>query len=210
MYAAKRVWRGKENWNVTSRRFRGLGEWNGCENECQGVTLESSLKAVSILRALRSPSDLGRLHIRDRNNQCHVILQHHACKRLCLEREASCLHNLKNSCFILRKCSRNDLKRPEIQIFPGVFPIPYLWVSYTCIYALLETPTANFCLRSCTHPTHTHTHKHIYTKKIDNTHTHKYTQKHTHTHTHTYSSSPYTFQLGGVQSLPATKFTRVW
>ena len=94
MCAAKRVWRGKENWNVTSRWFRGLGECNGCENESQGVTPESALQAIPILRALRSPSDLGRLHIRDPNNQCHVLLQHHACKRLCLERDASGLHNL--------------------------------------------------------------------------------------------------------------------
>ena len=147
MCAAKRVWRGKENWNVTSRWFRELGEWNGYENEYQSVTPESSLQAVSILRALRSPSDLGRLHIRDRNNQCHVILQHHACKRLCLEREASCLHNLKNSCFILRKCSRNDLKRPEIQIFPGVFSHTFLMYELHVHLCAAGHPPANFCLR---------------------------------------------------------------
>ena len=40
----------------TSRRFRGPGECNGCENECQGVAPESSRQAVPILRTLRFPS----------------------------------------------------------------------------------------------------------------------------------------------------------
>ena len=38
---------------------------------------------------LRSPSDFGGLHIRDRNNQRHVLLQRYTCKRVCLERKAS-------------------------------------------------------------------------------------------------------------------------
>ena len=38
------------------RRFRGPGECNGCENECQGIALESSRQAVPILRTLCSPS----------------------------------------------------------------------------------------------------------------------------------------------------------
>ena len=38
----------------TSRQFRGPGECNGCENECQGVALESSRQALPILRTLRS------------------------------------------------------------------------------------------------------------------------------------------------------------
>ena len=77
-----------------NQRFRGPGECNGCENECQGVTAESSRQVVPIIRTLRSPSNLGGLHIRDHNNQRHVLLQHHDCKRLRLERETSSLHNL--------------------------------------------------------------------------------------------------------------------
>ena len=69
MCAAKRVWEAREI--ETSRRFRG--ECNGCENECQGVAPESSRQAT-----LRSPSDLGGLHIRNRNNQRHVLLQRYA------------------------------------------------------------------------------------------------------------------------------------
>ena len=91
MCAAKRVWQGKGN--EMSRRFRGPGECNGYENGCQGVAPESSRQAVPILRILRSPSDLGELHIRYRNNQRHVLLQHNACKRLRLECEVSGLHN---------------------------------------------------------------------------------------------------------------------
>ena len=136
----------------TSRRFRG--EYNGSENECQGVAPESSRQAVPILRTLRSPSDLGGLHIHDHNNQRHVLLQRYACKRLRLERKASRkasgLHNSWNSSSILRNCSRNDLRRPEIQIFPGGHsPLPPLWSHYTHIYALCvlqENPPANFCL----------------------------------------------------------------
>ena len=33
------------------------------------------------------------LRIRDHNNQCCVLLQHYACKRVRHEHEASCLHN---------------------------------------------------------------------------------------------------------------------
>ena len=89
---------------------------------------------------------------------------------------------------MLRKCSRNDLKRPEIQIFPGVFPHSFLVCALHLHLWAAGNPLANFCLRPCTHTqhthTHTHTHKHIYTKNIDNAHTHKYTHKHTHMHTH--------------------------
>ena len=110
--AAKRVWRG------TSRRFRG--ECNGCENECQGVSPESSRQTYPSLglRLRVSQAILEEtpvLHIRDCNNQRHVLLQRHVCKRVRLEREASGLHN---SWSILRKCIRNDLRRPEIQKFP--------------------------------------------------------------------------------------------
>ena len=67
---------------------------NGCKNECHGVAPESSRQAVPILRTLYSPSDLGGIHIRNRNNQHHILLQRYACKRLRLERDVSGLHNL--------------------------------------------------------------------------------------------------------------------
>ena len=51
------------------------------------------------------------LHIHDRNNQRHILLQRYACKHGHLEREASGLHNSWNSCSILRKCIRNGLTK---------------------------------------------------------------------------------------------------
>ena len=62
------------------------------------------------------------LHIRDRDNQRHVLLQRYACKRARLEREASRLHNSCYSCSILPKYIRNYLRRSEIQNFPGGMP----------------------------------------------------------------------------------------
>ena len=44
------------------------------------------------------------LHIRNCDNECHVLLQRYACKRVRLEREASGLHNSWIFCSILRKC----------------------------------------------------------------------------------------------------------
>ena len=90
-----------------SRRFRG--GCNCCENECQGVALKFSQQDVPILRTVHYPSDLRGFHIRDRNNQHHVLLQCYACKCVRLEREERDLQNLWNYCSILLKCSRNDL-----------------------------------------------------------------------------------------------------
>ena len=56
------------------------------------------------------------LHICIRNNQCHVLLQRYACKRLRLDYEASSFDNSWNSCSIL---VRSDFRRPEIQNIPG-------------------------------------------------------------------------------------------
>ena len=71
-----------------------------------------------LVRTLRFPSDLGGLHIRARNNQLNVLLKRYACTCVHLEREASGLHNSWNYCFVLRNRSKNDLRRPKIQIFP--------------------------------------------------------------------------------------------
>ena len=97
------------------------------------------------------------------------------------------------------------MRRPETQIFLGVFPIPSLRAHYTRIYVLLEPP-CKFCLCPYTHTQHTHTHiythtlihtythtKHIhtniYTQKILTMHTHVkiHTQTHTHAHTNTHT-----------------------
>ena len=123
------------------------------DSEVNAVAAKTSVKAllpslhdkpVPILRTLRSASHLGGLHIRDRNNQRHVLLQRYTCERVRLEREANGLHNSCNFCSILRKCSRNDLRRPEIINFPG----GHSPRRYTCIYALLETPLRIFAYAS--------------------------------------------------------------
>ena len=119
----------------------------------------------------------------------------------------------------------------KFKFFLEYSPIPSLCARYTGIYVLLEPPLQISAYAPAnTHNTHTHTHIHthththiyththihtnIYTQKILTMHTHINTHTHTHTHTHkhthTYSSSPYTFQLSGVQLLPATKLPRVW
>ena len=73
-----------------------------------------------LVRTLLCLSDLGGLL---KINQRHVLLQRYACNRVHLEREVSGLHNSWNSCFILRKRSRHDLRRPEIQNFPRCIPV---------------------------------------------------------------------------------------
>ena len=87
------------------------------------------------------------LHIRDCNKQHHVLLQRYACKHVCLEREASRLHNLWNSCSILPKYIKNHLKRSEIQKCSwGACPqIPLVGA----LHVLLEPLPANFCLFPC-------------------------------------------------------------
>ena len=75
----------------TSRRFRG--ECNGCETSVTRRRSRVFMTSRTHLITLRCRSDFGGLHIRDRNNQRHVLLQRYACKRVRLEREASGLHN---------------------------------------------------------------------------------------------------------------------
>ena len=70
------------------------------------------------------------LHIHDCSNQCHVLLQCYACKRVRLECEASGLHNLWS---ILRKCIKSNPRRPEIQNVPVVVAMLCTHLCAPCI-----------------------------------------------------------------------------
>ena len=68
-----------------------------------------------------------------------------------LHGEASGLHNSWNSWSILRKCIRDDLRRPEIQTFLGGMPLDtpcgcarraFMRLTYCS-----KPPPVNFCLR---------------------------------------------------------------
>ena len=94
-------------------------------SEVNAMAAKTSVKASpqSLLRkAVPIHSTWRKPHIRDRNNQRHVLLQLNTCKCVRLEREASGLHSSWNSCSILPKCIKNDIRRPEIQKFPGGMP----------------------------------------------------------------------------------------
>ena len=74
----------------------------------------------SLRKPLYSTSTIKIINVR--------FIKSYACKCVCLEREASGLHNSWNSSSILRKCIRNEVRRPEIQTFPGGHaPRPSSW-----------------------------------------------------------------------------------
>ena len=81
-------------------RQEKLKRHDGSEDQVNAIAAETSVKASlpslhdKPYPFLRSPSDLEGLHIPDRSNQRHVLLQHYASKRLYRKREASGLHNL--------------------------------------------------------------------------------------------------------------------
>ena len=132
------------------------GECNSCKNECQHVALQFSRQALTSLGfciAQTILKETPELRIRNRNNQCRILLQRYACKCVRLEHKASGLHNSWNSCSILQICIRNYLRRPEIQNILGEHaPWSPLWAHYACIYALyvlLKSSSTNFCLVPC-------------------------------------------------------------
>ena len=125
----------------TSRRFRD--ECNGCENECQGVAPEYSRHAVPILRTWRSPSDLGGLHIRDRNTTSRFItaLRVYASstrRAICIIREVLALY-YENAAETISEGLKSKMFRPP------------LWARYAriklCAPRISGTFQANFCLR---------------------------------------------------------------